>query len=110
MSGEPLSLNSQIQLEKRHYKKDSRFVLDLYTLCYDENESVDTVELFTSIVNNTADENWVQQVISFVFVVNFVCYRVWPVPYISSISYSVIAAKPAYLIIIVDLVISIVEY
>lgn len=99
MSGEPLSLNSQIQLEKRHYKKDSRFVLDLYTLCYDENESVDTVELFTSIVNNTADENWVQQVISFVFVVNFVCYRAWPVPYFCHfISYSVITAKPAYIV------------
>lgn len=62
MSYEPLSLNSQIQLQKRHYKKDSRFVFDLYTLCYDENESVDTVELFTSIVNNTADENWAEQV------------------------------------------------
>uniref|UniRef100_A0A0A1X1P9 Schwannomin-interacting protein 1 n=1 Tax=Zeugodacus cucurbitae TaxID=28588 RepID=A0A0A1X1P9_ZEUCU len=44
--------------KRRHYKKDSRFVFDLYTLCYDENESVDTVELFTSIVNNTAADNW----------------------------------------------------
>uniref|UniRef100_A0A1A9W5D6 SCHIP-1 domain-containing protein n=1 Tax=Glossina brevipalpis TaxID=37001 RepID=A0A1A9W5D6_9MUSC len=42
------------QLSKRHYKKDSRFVFDLYTLCYDEHESVDTVELFTSIVNDAA--------------------------------------------------------
>lgn len=46
---------------RRHYKKDSRFVFDLYTLCYDENESVDTVELFTSIVNNTAG-NWKEEV------------------------------------------------
>lgn len=48
-------------LTRRHYKKDSRFVFDLYTLCYDENESVDTVELFTSIVNNTAG-NWKEEV------------------------------------------------
>lgn len=27
--------------KKRHYKKDSRFVLDLYTLTFDENETVD---------------------------------------------------------------------
>lgn len=30
---------------KRHYKKDSRFVGDLYTLTYDDHESLDTVEL-----------------------------------------------------------------
>lgn len=29
---------------KRHYKKDSRFVLDLYTLTFDENETVDEIE------------------------------------------------------------------
>lgn len=50
--------------KRRHYKKDSRFVFDLYTLCYDENESVDTVELFTSIVNNTAADNWSEKVLS----------------------------------------------
>lgn len=59
MEVEPLSLINQF--DKRHYKKDSRFVLDLYTLCYDDNESVDTVELFTSIVNNTAADNWSEQ-------------------------------------------------
>ena len=26
---------------RRHYKKDSRFVLDLYTLTFDEDESVE---------------------------------------------------------------------
>lgn len=59
MEAEPVSLYAGEG--KRHYKKDSRFVLDLYTLTYDEHESVDTVELFTSIVNNTAG-NWVTQV------------------------------------------------
>merc|ERR1712156_1405016 len=29
--------------KKRHYKKDSRFLLDLYTLTFDENESVDEI-------------------------------------------------------------------
>ena len=29
---------------KRHYKKDSRYVLDLYTLTFDENETVDEIE------------------------------------------------------------------
>ncbi|CAD7086437.1 unnamed protein product [Hermetia illucens] len=58
MEAEPVSLYAGEG--KRHYKKDSRFVLDLYTLTYDEHESVDTVELFTSIVNNTAG-NWVTQ-------------------------------------------------
>lgn len=36
---------------KRHYKKDSRYVNDLYTLTYDEHESLDTVKLF-SIFND----------------------------------------------------------
>ena len=58
--GESMKLRAQT---RRHYKKDSRFVFDLYTLCYDENESVDTVELFTSIVNNTAG-NWKEEVLS----------------------------------------------
>jgi hypothetical protein len=34
--------NSKL-LDKRHYKKDSRFVLDLYTLTYDSHESVDSL-------------------------------------------------------------------
>lgn len=29
--------------KKRHYKKDSRFVLDLYTLTFDEDETVDEI-------------------------------------------------------------------
>lgn len=31
------------RLVKRHYKKDSRFVLDLYTLTYDSHESLDSL-------------------------------------------------------------------
>ncbi|KAL1123709.1 hypothetical protein AAG570_001482 [Ranatra chinensis] len=30
-------------VDKRHYKKDSRFVLDLYTLTYDSHESLDSL-------------------------------------------------------------------
>lgn len=29
--------------KKRHYKKDSRFLLDLYTLTFDEDETVDEI-------------------------------------------------------------------
>ena len=29
--------------KKRHYKKDSRFLYDLYTLTFDENETVDEI-------------------------------------------------------------------
>lgn len=41
------SFPSFANLPKRHYKKDSRFVNDLYTLTYDDHESVDTVELIS---------------------------------------------------------------
>lgn len=40
--------------DKRHYKKDSRFVNDLYTLTYDEHESLDTVRLFSSFANQVS--------------------------------------------------------
>lgn len=29
--------------EQRHYKKDTRFLLDLYTITYDNHESVDNI-------------------------------------------------------------------
>ena len=29
--------------KKRHYKKDSRFLYDLYTLTFDENETLDEI-------------------------------------------------------------------
>lgn len=36
--------NNQVHpLLRRHYKKDSRFVLDLYTLTYDNHESLDSL-------------------------------------------------------------------
>jgi hypothetical protein len=38
---------------KRHYKKDSRYVNDLYTLTYDNHESLDTVELISSLYFRT---------------------------------------------------------
>lgn len=39
---------------KRHYKKDTRYVNDLYTLTYDNHESVeDTVELISSLYFRT---------------------------------------------------------
>lgn len=41
------SLSSLSGFPKRHYKKDSRFVNDLYTLTYDDHESLDTVQLFS---------------------------------------------------------------
>lgn len=49
---EPMSSLSTVTFPKRHYKKDSRFVNDLYTLTYGDNESLDTVELL-SVFNET---------------------------------------------------------
>lgn len=40
--------------DKRHYKKDSRFVNDLYTLTYDEHESLDSVRLFSTFANRVS--------------------------------------------------------
>lgn len=38
----PWSTNTtNFRYDQRHYKKDSRFVLDLYTLTYDSHESLD---------------------------------------------------------------------
>lgn len=41
--------------DRRHYKKDSRFVNDLYTLTYDEHESLDTVRLFSAFANQVSE-------------------------------------------------------
>ena len=38
------AIESKMLQNRRHYKKDSRFVLDLYTLTFDEDESVDTID------------------------------------------------------------------
>ena len=47
---EPLENGGVVTVKKRsrldidrHYKKDSRFIDDLYTLCYDEGQSIDSV-------------------------------------------------------------------
>lgn len=51
----PTSLNSlPYAFDKRHYKKDSRFVNDLYTLTYDDHESLDSVRLFSSFANQVS--------------------------------------------------------
>ncbi|XP_003247450.1 schwannomin-interacting protein 1 isoform X2 [Acyrthosiphon pisum] len=45
----PWSMNpSNFRYDQRHYKKDSRFVMDLYTLTYDSHESLDC----HGVVNN----------------------------------------------------------
>ena len=51
---------SSLMSLKRHYKKDSRYVNDLYTLTYDNHESLYTTNelissLHFSINNNTTD-------------------------------------------------------
>lgn len=50
---EPASLCS-LPFDKRHYKKDSRFVNDLYTLTYDDHESLDSVRLFSTFANQVS--------------------------------------------------------
>lgn len=51
----PASLSSlPYAFDKRHYKKDSRFVNDLYTLTYDDHESLDSVRLFSSFANQVS--------------------------------------------------------
>lgn len=45
----PWSMNpTNFRYDQRHYKKDSRFVMDLYTLTYDSHESLDC----HGVVNN----------------------------------------------------------
>lgn len=50
---EPTSLSS-LPFDRRHYKKDSRFVNDLYTLTYDDHESLDSVRLFSTFANQVS--------------------------------------------------------
>ncbi len=47
---------SSLKSIKRHYKKDSRYVNDLYTLTYDNHESLDTIELISSVFNKNDDK------------------------------------------------------
>ncbi len=40
---------------RRHYKKDSRFILDLYTLTFDEHETVDALAMRNDIEAEETD-------------------------------------------------------
>ena len=56
------AIESKMLQNRRHYKKDSRFVLDLYTLTFDEDESVDTIDTrgpvqTDDILITTSDKN-----------------------------------------------------
>lgn len=46
---------------KRHYKKDSRYVNDLYTLTYDNHESLYLTNDFISSLYNTINTNQVEE-------------------------------------------------
>lgn len=48
------SLSSLMSI-KRHYKKDSRYVNDLYTLTYDNHESLYTTNDFISSLHETLE-------------------------------------------------------
>lgn len=55
LDDEPSSLCSlPHSFDKRHYKKDTRFVNDLYTLTYLQHESLDSVRLFSSFANQVS--------------------------------------------------------
>lgn len=45
------------KFHRRHYKKDSRFVLDLYTLTYDSHESLDSIGDITEVCFTTVYRN-----------------------------------------------------
>lgn len=50
------------RLDRRHYKKDSRFVLDLYTLTYDSHESLDSLGDLTDVsIFSFRFSNWHQK-------------------------------------------------
>lgn len=61
------SLSSLMSI-KRHYKKDSRYVNDLYTLTYDNQESLYmTSELFSLHNTFNSDDNDVEEMnVSFI--------------------------------------------
>lgn len=46
---EEYKLNNGNGANKRHYKKDTRFFHDLYTLTYDENENLDSLDEAVSL-------------------------------------------------------------
>lgn len=50
--------------KKRHYKKDSRFLLDLYTLTFDEHETVDEIATCKTRIISTGENDFVSLAIS----------------------------------------------
>lgn len=54
---ENLDSMSSLMSIKRHYKKDSRYVNDLYTLTYDNWESLNSISLITSIHTINDDDD-----------------------------------------------------
>ena len=47
------AIESKMLQNRRHYKKDSRFVLDLYTLTFDEDEDVDSIDTRGPVFENS---------------------------------------------------------
>jgi hypothetical protein len=45
--------------KKRHYKKDSRFLQDLYTLTFDENETVDQIATNKAHIFDVEEDSFV---------------------------------------------------
>lgn len=58
MMSVPAATENNTLKRKREYKKDSIYVTDLYTLTFDENE---TVESLGSLVENVSNSfNWIE--------------------------------------------------
>lgn len=45
-------------IKRRQYKKDTIYLYDLYTLTYDNNEQVESIEMFNSIENENVSLRW----------------------------------------------------
>ena len=61
------AIESKMLQNRRHYKKDSRFVLDLYTLTFDEDEDVDSIDtrkpaLLDSSPSQANNQNEIDQI------------------------------------------------
>lgn len=52
----PFTFDKRYYNQQRTYKKDSRFVNDLYTLTYDDHESLDSVRLFSTFANQVSEK------------------------------------------------------
>lgn len=60
----PWSMNStDFRYDQRHYKKDSRFVMDLYTLTYDSHESLDCHGVMNNNVSLSLSNRYTREVI-----------------------------------------------